>query len=133
VEQVCGLERRSIEALGAGDIEIGFVDGGHFDQRGKVLEHGVDLLRIFAVAGGVAVDEDGLRAEFVCGAQGHGGVDAEFARGVGGGGNYAALVGAAADDDGLAFEGRVVELFHGNEEGVHVDVEEGAHWPSLSN
>ena len=40
----------------------------------------------------------------------------------------AALVGLSTDNDGLAFEGRVEELFDGNEEGVHVDVEVGLHW-----
>ena len=75
----------------------------------------------------MAVDEDGLRAELVGGAQRHGGMHAEFARGVGCGGDDAALVGPAADDHGLAFERGIEELFHGHEERVHVDVEVGAH------
>ena len=108
-------------------IEIGFVDGCHFDQRRKILQDGVDFPGVFAVAIRVAVDEDGLRAELVGGAQRHGGVDAEFACGIGGGGDDAAFVGASADDYGFAAERGVVEFFHGDEESVHVDVEEGAH------
>ena len=91
----------------------------------------MDLAGVLAVALGVAVDEDGLRAQLVGGAQGHGGVDAELAGGVGGGGDDAALVGAASDDHGLAFERGIEELFHGHEEGVHVDVEVSPHEFSL--
>jgi hypothetical protein len=54
-------------------------------------------------------------------------MDAELARGVGGCGNDTAFVGPSADDDGLAFEGRVEELFHRDEEGIHIDVEVGSH------
>ncbi len=75
----------------------------------------------------MAVDEDGLRAEAGGGAQRHGGVDAEFARGVGSGRDHAALVGLSADYHGFAFERRIEELFDGDEEGVHVDVEVGLH------
>ena len=60
------------------------------------------------------------------GAQRHGGMDSEFARFVGGRGDDAALVALPADDDRLAFQRRVEEFFHGDEEGVHVDVEDGA-------
>ena len=96
-------------------------------MRREALEHVVDLARVFAIALGMAVDEDGLRAESVGGAQRHGGVDAEFARGVGRGRDDAALVGLAADDHGLAFERGIEELFDGDEEGVHVDVEVSLH------
>ena len=75
----------------------------------------------------MSVDEDGLRTEFVGSAQRHGGVDAELARRVGGGGDHAALMRLSADDDGLALERGIEELFDGDEEGVHVDVEVGPH------
>ncbi len=74
----------------------------------------------------MAFDEDGVRAEFVGRAQRQRGVDAEFAGFVRCGGNDAALVALAADDYGFAFERRVEELFDRDEEGVHVDVEDGA-------
>ena len=50
---------------------------------------------------------------------------AECARFVAGGGNYAALIGAATDYDRLAAKVRAVEQLDGNEEGVHVHVENG--------
>jgi hypothetical protein len=73
----------------------------------------------------VAVKEDGVGAEASRGAQRHGGVDTEFAGFVAGGGDDAALVGASADDNGLAAEVGALEEFDGNEESVHVDVEDG--------
>jgi hypothetical protein len=48
---------------------------------------------------------------------------AELSGGVRGSGDHSTLVGAAADHDRLAFERRVEELFHGDKEGVHIDVE----------
>jgi hypothetical protein len=85
----------------------------------------VNFLGALAVTVGMAVDENRLRAEFGRGTQGHGGMDSELAGGIGGGGDYAALVALSADYDGLAFQGGIEELFHGDEEGVHVDVEDG--------
>jgi hypothetical protein len=52
-------------------------------------------------------------------------VNTKFAGFVAGGGDYAALIGAAADNHGLAAEIGAVEEFDGDEEGVHVDVEDG--------
>ena len=130
VQQVGGAQGRAVQAFGAGHIEVGLVDGGHLHQRREGLQHVVDLVRAFAVALGVAVDEDGMRAELVGGAQRHGGMDAELARRIGRRGDHAALVRTAAHHHGLAFQGRVEQLFHRHEEGVHVDVEVGAHWPS---
>ncbi len=73
----------------------------------------------------MAIEIDGVRAETAGGAQRHGGVDAEFPGFVAGGGDYAALIGLAADDDGLAAELGALEQLDGDEEGVHVDVEDG--------
>ena len=53
-------------------------------------------------------------------------MDAVAAGFVGGGGDDAALVGGSADDDGASAEGGIVADFDGREEGVHVDVEDGA-------
>ena len=128
VQAMRGGERRPVQALGAGEIHVGFVDRGHVNLRRECFEDFVDLARVFAIARGVAVDEDGLRAEAGGGAQRHGGVDSELARGIGRGRDDAALVGLSADDDGLADERGVEELFDGDEEGVHVDVEVGLHW-----
>jgi hypothetical protein len=73
----------------------------------------------------VTVEEDSMRAEAAGGAEGHGGVDSEFAGFVAGGGNDAALVWAATNHNGLAAEVGAVEEFDRDEEGVHVNVEDG--------
>jgi len=73
----------------------------------------------------MAVEEDGMGAEAARGAQGHGGMDAELASFVAGSGDDAALVGAAADNNGHAAEVGALEEFDGDEEGVHVHVEDG--------
>ena len=93
----------------------------------KRFEHFVHAGGVVAVAGGVAVDEDGMRAHACGGAQRHGGMHAEFARFVGCRGHHAALVRAAAHDHGLAFERRIEQLFDGHEERIHVHVKDGLH------
>src|ERR1700722_12700382 len=120
-------ERWTVEALSAGEIHVGFVDGGHVYLRREALKNFIDLARVFAITGGVAIHEDGLRAEARGGSQRHGGVDAELSRGIGRGRDDATLVGLSTDDDGLSLERRVEELFDGDEECVHVDVEIGLH------
>jgi hypothetical protein len=72
----------------------------------------------------VAVEEDGVGAEASGGAQRHGGVDAELAGFVAGGGDDTALVGAAADDNWFTAEVGPFDEFDGDEEGVHVHVED---------
>jgi hypothetical protein len=52
-------------------------------------------------------------------------MDAEFAGFIAGGGDDAALVGTAAYDYGFAAEIGAIEEFDGDEEGVHVHVEDG--------
>jgi len=52
-------------------------------------------------------------------------VDAEFAGFVAGSGDYAALVGAATDNNRFAAEVGAPRSFYGDEEGVHVHVEDG--------
>ena len=96
VQQVRGAQRRAVQALGAGHVEIGFVDRGHLHQRREAAQHLEDLAGVLAVAVGMAVDENGLRAELGGGAQRHGGMHAEFAGLVGCRGDHAALVGPAA-------------------------------------
>ena len=113
-----------MQALGAGEIEIGFVDRNHFDDGRKFVEDGGDAVAPLGIFGVMAIEVDGVRAEAAGGAQRHGGVDAEFARFVAGGGDYATLIGLAADDDGFAAELGALEQFDGDEEGVHVDVED---------
>src|ERR1051326_3687174 len=75
---------------------------------------------------GMAIDENGLRAELGRGAQRHGGVHAKLAGRVRCCGDHAALVALAAHHDGFSLERGVEELFHGDEKGVHIDVEDQA-------
>src|SRR5262245_2466447 len=73
----------------------------------------------------MAVNEDSLRAELRSSTQRHGGVNAESAGFVGGRGHDTAFVSLATDNDRLAFQRGIEEFFDGDEEGVHVDVEDG--------
>jgi hypothetical protein len=91
-----------MEAFRAGEIEVGFVDGDHFDDWRKLGEDGGDAVAPFGIFFVVAIEEDGMGAEAAGGAEGHGGVDAELAGFVAGGGDDAALIGAAANYNGLA-------------------------------
>jgi len=106
--------------------EVHIVDGGHFDLWGKHAEDVVSLFGEFTVTVGVSVDEDGVRAHLGRGAQRHGGMHSEFSRFVGSRGDDSAFVALSTNDYGFAFQRRIVELFHGDEESVHVDVEDGA-------
>ena len=126
------FQRWSEEAFGAGHVEVSLIDGGHLDYGREAVQDFEDFAREFAVALGVAFDEDGLRAALVSGAQRHGRVDAIFAGLVGGGRHNATFVGLTADDNGLAFQRRVIEFFDRDEEGIHVEVEDGTHHLDLS-
>ena len=107
-------------------VQISLVDRRHLDQRRKLGENPVHLFRTLAIARGMTVDEDGLRAEFRCGAQRHGRMNAKLARLIGRGRHHPALIGLSADHDRLAGEGRIKQLLDRNKEGVHIHVENGA-------
>jgi hypothetical protein len=114
-----------MEAFGAGEVEIGFIDGDHFDDGGKPGEDGGDAIAPFRILFVMAVEEDGMGAEAACSSERHRRVYAELAGFIASSGDNAALIGAAADYDGLAAKVRAVEEFDGDEEGVHVHVEDG--------
>ncbi len=44
METVSGGQRRSMQAFGSGHVEVGFVDGCHFDQRRESGEHVMNFL-----------------------------------------------------------------------------------------
>ncbi len=50
----------------------------------------------------------------------------ELAGLIGGGGNDAALIALPANYNCFAFQRGIEQFFHGHEEGVHIDVEDGA-------
>jgi hypothetical protein len=56
-------------------------------------------------------------------------MDAEAASLIARRGNYSTAIGLAAYDDGLAAELGTIEEFNGDEEGVHVDVQD---WGGLA-
>ena len=39
VQRVRGAQRRPVQALGAGHVQIGFVDRRHLDQRRERVQH----------------------------------------------------------------------------------------------
>src|SRR2546426_8140134 len=73
----------------------------------------------------MTVHEDRAGAKLGCGSQGHSGMHTKFARLVRCSRNYSALVALASDYYCLPFQRRIVKLFHRDEEGVHVNVEDG--------
>ncbi len=58
VQSVRGLEWGTVQAFGAGHVEVGLIDGGHFHLGRKCAEDFVNLLGTLAIALGVAVDKD---------------------------------------------------------------------------
>ena len=117
---------RAVVRLGAGDIQEGFVDGDRLEQRRVLAEDRHHLARHLGVAAAMARDEDGLGAEAQRLGGGHGGVDAELARLVGRGSDHPAHLGPAAHDDRHADQRGIVQPLDRHEEGVEVDVEDGA-------
>src|SRR5208283_5819257 len=73
----------------------------------------------------MAIEEDGMGAQTRRGTQRHRGMNAELACFVAGGGDHTALIGPAANDNGLPSEFRALQKLHGDEESVHVHVENG--------
>ena len=126
MELMGGQHRRPMQAFGPSHVQIGFVDGNHLDLRREGFEDPVHFLRACAIAVGMAVHENSLRTKFGGGAQRHGGMHAECPRRVRGCGDNAAFVALASDHDGLAFQRWVEQLFDRDEEGVHVNVEDGS-------
>ena len=114
-----------MKAFGAGEIEIGLIDRDHFHDRRESGEDGGDAVAPLGIFFVVAIEEDGMRTEAARGAEGHGGVNAVFARLVTGSGDDTALVGAAAYYNRFAAKVGSVEEFDGDKECVHIHVENG--------
>src|SRR5579863_2424386 len=114
-----------MQACSAGHVEIGFVNRRHLDQRRERSEYAINLFRALAIPLRMAVYEDGMRAKLGRRAQRHGRMNSKFTRFVGGSRDYAPLVALASHHHGFAFEGRIEQLFHRDEERVHVYVEDG--------
>src|SRR5579883_417507 len=120
---VSGGKRGAVQSRGSGEIEIGFVNRDHFDdgrKGGENFSHAVAPLRILVV---MPVEKNRMRAELARRAQRHCGLDSVFARFVARGGDDAALIGPSAHNDGLAAQFWALEQFDGDEEGVHIHVQ----------
>ena len=74
----------------------------------------------------MAIDEDRLRAEFCRSPEGHGGMHTEFPSFVGCSRDYTSFISLSSNDNRLAFQRWVEQLFYRNEESVHVNVKDGA-------
>ena len=83
------------------------------------------LFGTVAIATGMTAYEDGMRTQFGCGSQRHGGVHAKFASLIRCRGDHTPLVALPADDDGFSLQVGVEQFFHGHEESIHIDVEDG--------
>ena len=108
-----------------GEIEVTFVDRGLLDVRREVVtvaEHPVgELFVAFEIAG----EDDEFGTELACPGGGHGGVNAELAGFVGGGGDDATAF--TADGDRFAAQPRVGGLLDRGEECVRIQMNNGAH------
>jgi hypothetical protein len=108
------------------DIHESLVNRDLLDQRREIAQALHDLFGHFAVIAAVMRDDQQARAEPQRPAHRHGRTDPKAAGGVGAGGHHAAFVRPAAHREGLAAQGRVVQFFDGAEEGIQVEVQDGA-------
>ena len=122
---VCGGKWRAVDTLGSGEIEVGFVDGNHFDNGREPGEYRRDAVAPLTVFFVMAVEKNSVRAEAPSGSERHCRVNTVFASFVAGGRNDAALVRSAADDHRFAAQFRAGEQLHRNEKRVHIHVQDG--------
>ena len=82
-----------LQAFRTGHVQIGLINGSHLHQgRESSQDFGNGPGRL-SVAFALATDEDGMRTKFGGLTQGHGRMDTELTRLIGGCGNYAAFMG----------------------------------------
>ena len=115
-----------MQTLGAGHVEIGFVDGGHFDLGCEGVENFEYFFGAFPVTLGMSIDENSMRTVLGGGPQRHRGVNSEFTGFVGGRRDYTAFVALAAYHDRFSLQRWIVQFFHRYKECVHIHVENGA-------
>ena len=94
-----GRERRAVQPLGAGEIEIGLVDRCHLHDRRIFREDRGDAVAPLPVQIVVPVEKNSVRAKFRGGAQRHRGMNAEAPRFVARRRDHAALVALPAHDN----------------------------------
>src|SRR6185369_8927453 len=99
----------------------------HLHPWRELLQHLVNFAGVFHVTLTMPVDEDRLRTQFVSRPQRHGRVHAELARRIRCRRHHAPLVGFPTHYHRFALERRIEQLFHRDEERVHVEVEITSH------
>jgi len=114
---------RSEGAHGTGDVKECFIDAEGLNPGGDFFEDGEDIARDGGVEAMSPGDDDEVRAAAPGFRDGLGGMAAERARFVRGGGHDAAWPGST-DDDGAVPEFGTIALFDGGEERVHIDVQD---------
>src|ERR1700730_1091494 len=114
-----------MQSLGAGQIEVRFVDRYHFEDLRKLPEDGGHAIAPFRIERVPAIEEDRMRTETPRGTQGHRRVDSKFSCFIARSRHHAALVGSSAYDYRLAAKLRPLQQFHRDEEGVHVHMQNG--------
>src|SRR5579872_3487637 len=107
-------------------LAVGFVYGDTLAHDKVVVQDSHNVTRHLTVALHSGTEKDGMRAEAARQRGGHGAMDTVAARRVVGGANDAAPVRVATDDNGLAGQGGIIQLFDGGEEAVEVAMENAA-------
>ena len=115
----------AMQEAAAGDVDEGLVHAQCLHQRREATEDVHEAVAEFRVALEAGRRHHGVRAERERTRHGHGAAAAEGARLVAGGRHHAAAR-AAADEDRLPAQRRVVELLHRREERIEVRVQDGA-------
>ena len=123
-QSVCGGEGRAEKTFGASEVEIGFVNRSHFNDRGILSQNLGDAIAPLSVKLVMAVEKNRVRAQFRRGAQRHRRMHAESARFVARGSDHTALVALPADDYRLAAQFGTREEFDRNEKRVHINVQD---------
>ena len=113
------------EAVGAAEVHVELVHAALLEQ-GHVRAHDLGhLVALAQVQAAVAPQDDGLRAQLLGHLHGHGAADAEGAGLIAARSHHAAVA-VGADQHGPAVQLRLAQPFHGNEEGVEVQMKDGA-------
>ncbi len=112
-----------MDGLGAGQVEEGLVDRNRLDERRRLAHQRAHLAADDTVFGHVRRDDRGVRTGLERLEHGHRRAHAIEAGDVAAGGDDAAR--AAADNDRLVGEARVVALFDTGVEGIAIEMRDG--------
>src|SRR5262249_32202118 len=108
LDLLADFRRRPEQPLATANIEKRLVQAERLNERREGQEDRADVAGDLSVVTHAHGQKDAVRAEPAGRDAGHGAMDAELARFVRGGTDDAAAVGAAADDDRLAAQLRII-------------------------